>query len=134
MNIKNEIQRATKLITIFSIPILMVLLLFRKQLLQLFGPEFVEGEVVLVTFSLSLLFNAMSGSVGLVLNMTSYQKAFRNMTIFCAALNGLLNYFLIREYGITGAAYASTIASIILNIIGVLYVKRKFGFYTFKWQ
>jgi O-antigen/teichoic acid export membrane protein len=131
-SIKREVQKATRIITLLSIPIALVLVFFRKQLLLLFGSEFIHGEIVLITFSLGLLVNAMTGSVGLVLNMTSYQKTFRNINLFGVIMNIFLNFVLIKLYGINGAAYASIATSIILNIVCLMYVKNKFGFYTFK--
>jgi O-antigen/teichoic acid export membrane protein len=105
--------------------------LFRKSILNLFGAEFIEGEIVLIVFSIGLLFNAMIGSVALILNMTSYQKELRTITLISAALNLVLNYILIKKYGINGAAYASIIAAVFLNVSCAILVKNKLGFFPF---
>ena len=74
--IKIEVQKVTRLITYLTLPTVAIVILFRKKILNLFGAEFIEGEIVLIVFSVGLLFNAMIGSVALILNMTSHQKAF----------------------------------------------------------
>lgn len=129
--IKMEVQKATKIITYIALPLVGTLILFKNQILSLFGDEFVFGGTTLVIISLGMLFSAMSGSVGLVLNMTNHQKQFRNFTIISAIVNILLNYLLIKNYGIEGAAIASLISTIILNLLCVLFIKKKFYFNSF---
>ena len=129
-SLKREVIKATKVITYLSLPIVLVLIIFRRQILGLFGEEFISGEVVLIIISLGMFFNAMSGSVGQILNMTSFQKEFRNFTIISAVINVVLNYFLIRQFDILGAALASLISNIIINLMCILLVKQKFNFYA----
>ncbi|MGS2725686.1 flippase [Psychroserpens sp. BH13MA-6] len=129
--IYKEVQKATKVITYITVPIVLVLLLFRGPLLRLFGNEFDRGEITLIVIALGLLFNALSGSVGQVLNMTKHQNQLRNFTLVSAVFNVVLNYFLIQDLGILGAAIASLVSNIIFNGLSILYIKRKLGFYTF---
>ena len=83
--IDKEVQKATKIITYVTIPIVVILIVFRKQLLGAFGQEFVEeGSLVLIVVIIGLLFNALSGSVWQVLNMTKHQKELRNFTLISA--------------------------------------------------
>ena len=42
----------------------------------------------------------------------------------------LLSYMLIPLYGIEGAAIASLVTNVLINIVCVYYIKRKLGFYT----
>ena len=126
-----EVQKATKLVSLITIPMVLVLIIFSEQLLSLFGPEFVEGKSALIIISVGLLFNALSGSVGQILSMTNHQKTLRNYTIVSAVLNIIMNYFFIKSYGFVGAALASVISNIFLNTICIIYIKKKFNFYTF---
>ncbi len=129
--IEREVQKATKIITFLTIPLVIIILLFRKNILLIFGPEFIQGETVLIIITAGLLFNALSGSVAQVLNMTKHQKELRNFTIISAIINIILNYFLIKQYGILGAAVSSLISNVVLNVICVFYIKKHLGFYTF---
>ncbi|WP_338732257.1 flippase [Mangrovimonas cancribranchiae] len=129
--IKREVQKATKLITWVAFPLVMILILFRTKILLLFGDEFVVGGQTLVIISLGMLFNAMSGSVGQVLNMTNNQKQFRNFTLISAFINVILNFYLIKSLGIKGAAIASLISNVLLNTLCIIYIKKTLGFFSF---
>lgn len=132
--LKTKVQQATQLISILTIPLIIIIILFRKPLLSMFGNDFLNGELTLIILSLGMLFNALSGSVSLILNMTNKQIALRNFTIISAISNVLLNYFLIKIYGIIGAAIATTLTTILLNILAMISIKRSFNFYPFSFK
>ncbi len=124
------VKQSTKLIFYTSLPALLVIMLFSKELLSMFGDEFVVGYAVLIILTIGQFINASSGSVGYVLQMTDRQTAFQYVILFASVVNVILNYALIPKYGINGAAYASMGSMILWNIILVIYVKMKLGFYT----
>lgn len=132
LEIKKEVQKATKIITFVTTPIVIVLIVFRKQLLGLFGKEFIQdGSTVLIIIALGLFFNALSGSVGQILNMTKYQKKLKKFTIISVLVNITLNYFFILNYRIIGAAIASMISNIFLNAMCLIYIKKELKFNAF---
>ena len=71
----------------------------------------------LLILAFSQVINAMSGSVGIILNMTGKEKVFRNILFFALAINIVLNLFLIPIYGIEGAAIASASSLIYWKIV-----------------
>jgi O-antigen/teichoic acid export membrane protein len=77
-----------------------------------------------------VLFSAMAGNVDQILNMTENQNIFRNITIFSFFVNLLLSYLLIPKYNIEGAAIASLITNILINVLCLYFIKKKLGFYT----
>ncbi|SFI62093.1 flippase [Olleya namhaensis] len=129
--IQREVQKATKIITYLSVPIIVLIIIFRKQFLSLFGAEFVQGEYALIIIAIGLLFNAMSGSVGQILNMTKHQHELKRFTIISVLVNIVLNYILIKNFGIIGAAIASLVSNVILNILCIIFIKKEFNFYAF---
>ena len=76
------------------------------------------------------MFSAICGSVGTLLQMSGNQKYFQNVLIAAAILNVALNNILIPNYQLLGAAIASLVSNVFWNILMVIYIKRKFGFYT----
>ena len=60
--------------------------------------------------------------------MTGMEKFVRNEVIFSLALNILLNFLMIKSYGIIGAAIATSISIITSIIIKMTYFKIKFNF------
>lgn len=131
LGLKIKVQQATQLITLLTLPLIIIILVFRKPLLNMFGDDYLDGEITLIILSIGMLFNALSGSVSLILNMTNKQISLRNFTIIAAVTNIVLNYFLIKIYGITGAAIATTLTTVLLNTMGIVSIKRTFNFYPF---
>jgi len=129
--IRKEVQRATKLITYITLPITTILIVFGKYFLSLFGEAFVAGYSALVIIAIGLLFNAMSGSVGQVLNMTQHQQILKRFTIISVVVNIVLNYILIKQLGYIGAAYASVVSNITLNLLCVFYIRKHLAFNAF---
>ena len=129
--IEKEYHNARKTTIYLTLPIIIILILFRKQLLLLFGNEFLYGETAFTIIVCGLLINIFAGGVDHFLNMTSHQKQLRTFTIISASLNVCLNYFLIKRMGINGAAIASLVSSLTINLLCIIYIKKEFGFYTF---
>ena len=102
-----------------------------KTILSLFNEESVAGSTALIIVSIGVLFSAVCGNVDQILNITDNAAIFRDITIACFLLNAILNYFLIKLYGINGSAAASLITNVVVNTVSVIIIKRKLGFYTF---
>ncbi len=129
--LQNVIYRATKLVFIVSSSIAIILISFSDFFLSLFGKEFILGNSVLVILVVGQLINAICGSVGIILNMTGHQKVLRNILIFSVFISIILNYTLIRKYGINGAAVASVVSMALWNILATLFIKYKLNITTF---
>lgn len=126
--LKFVVQSTSKLMFWTALPILVVMVIAGKFLLGIFGEQFVSGYGALAILIIGHFSSATSGSIGCLLNMTGHQKAFRNIIFISLVMNVLLNYLLIPQYGIDGAAIASTCGIIFWNGASVLYIKKKFGF------
>lgn len=131
ISLQELVVRSTQIITILSIPLFLIIIIFRIEILSYFGEEFIQGETVLVILSLGIFINVISGNVDQILNMTDNQVIMRNLSIFCLVENIFLNAILIPDYGIIGAAVSSLITNFSLNVLSVFYIKRRLGFYTF---
>ncbi|MBS4040333.1 MAG: flippase [Flavobacteriales bacterium] len=130
LELKRTIQNATRLVFLLSIPLFVVIFLGREFLLKLFGEEVVAGSNALALISVGILFSASCGNVDQILNMTGGEKILRNITLFSFVLNVILNFTFIPKQGLQGAALASLITNIVLNIACLFYVKKRLGYYT----
>jgi O-antigen/teichoic acid export membrane protein len=88
---------------------------FGKELLNLFGDDFVVAYPILVILIVGQLANAMTGPVALLLNMTGHQTDAARILGAGVILNVTLNALLIPAYGPTGAALAGTVTMVLLN-------------------
>lgn len=130
LGLEKIVKQSTQIIFFTSLPLIFVYLIFPKFIMGLFGNEFMEGSSVLVLISIAQFVNAISGSVGYIMQMTNNQKIFQNVIIFASIINIILNYILIPQYGINGAAIATMVSMVFWNITLMIYIKEKFGFWT----
>ena len=124
-------MQSAKLIFWTTIPLASILLIFPKFFMGIYGSEFLIGVEVLRWLIIGRVVNALSGSVGNLMQMTGQQNNYMKILIVGSIINVTLNYILIPIYGIKGAAFASVFSLSFWNITMVYMVKKKFGFSTF---
>jgi len=132
--LKKVFRKTSKLIFLFSIPILIALILFSEPILKIFGDDFVQAKFVLIVVSFAAFINTIFGSLSYLLQMTGFQVEFQNSIIILCVLAIILNFFLVPIYGINGAAVSTLLVNFTWNVILILYVKKKLGFWTFKYN
>jgi len=123
-------MQSAKMIFWTTVPLATILMIFPKFFMGLYGPEFLIGFEVLRWLIIGRIVNALSGSVGNLMQMSGQQKTYMNILLVGAVINVILNYNLIPKYGINGAAFASVASLSFWNLSMVYMVKRKFGFST----
>ena len=121
----NLIRFTTKLNFFSTLGIVMIIVIFNKWLLLLFGQEFASGTSVLILLCLGQLINSVSGSVGVIMQMIGKQKVYQNIVLIALVVNIVLNFTLTPLFGVMGAATATVISIACWNIIGAVYLKRK---------
>jgi len=127
--LKYVARKSSQLAFFVSLPLIMVLLVFGEWILSIYGEEFMYGYTALLILLAGQFVSSIVGPAGYFLDMTGYQKAFRNIVLMAGALNIVLNYILIPSYGITGAAIASFSSVFVWKVGTSLYIKKVFGFY-----
>lgn len=130
LELKKLTHKATQLIAFLSIPMVVVLILFSKYILSFWGNETVTGSTAMIIISIGVLLSAIAGNVDQILNMTNNQNILRNITIFSFFVHIIISYFLIKKYGINGAAIATLITNVLINTLCLYFIKKKLGFYT----
>lgn len=125
------VLRATKWIVLFSLPTVVVIVGLRAELLGLFGNDFVVGQFALILMAVGSFVNAASGSVGALLTMTGNQNLHATIQFGAAVTNVALNIILIPAYGLNGAAAATCITTILLNVSMVIASYRRLGVRAF---
>ncbi|MCF8105568.1 MAG: flippase [Desulfohalobiaceae bacterium] len=118
------ITRCTSAMLAFAVPVAVVLLLFKQQVLSLFGPGFVLGSSALVVLGLGQMIIAGLGPAGLILNMTGHERVTAFWVGITAACNLILNLILIPVLGLPGAAIATTFSMLLHNLFLVRQVSK----------
>jgi O-antigen/teichoic acid export membrane protein len=121
----------TKWVFYLTLPMFVIILFSRVEILTLFGEEFTSGADVLVVLAIARLVSNSTGSLRSVLIMSGRGRLeFLNMVLIVVS-NILLNIILIPRYEIIGAALASGLSIILINLIRLAQVKRLLGIFPY---
>jgi O-antigen/teichoic acid export membrane protein len=90
-------------------------IVFSAEILSVFGGDFVVGEHVLRLFVIAQLVNCVVGPSGFLLMMTDHQYVTLYNQVTAGIANVILNFVLIKEFGLIGAALATASILVIIN-------------------
>ena len=99
-----------------------IMIIFGKEILSLFNPEFTAAYWPLVILACSQIINSLAGSVGALMIMTGHQKNASLIIAVSMVTNVFLSWILIPAFSIVGAAIAMSISLIIWNLLMFIYV------------
>ncbi|MEQ8763926.1 MAG: glycosyltransferase [Planctomycetota bacterium] len=122
--------RATRWMTVLAAIPFLLFVLFAGSVMTLFGTDFRVGRMALVILAAGQLVNVASGPVGCLLMMTGHERLMRNtlgLTV-CVAL--VSNAVLIPAFGIEGAAGATALSWVTMNVLSWWLVRDRLGFST----
>jgi O-antigen/teichoic acid export membrane protein len=103
----------------FTLPLALVVAIYDVEILKLFGSEFVAGGNVVLLFAIGRTISSAVGPTGYLLMMTDNQYYSMLNQWLLGVLNIALNYVLILEFGLIGAAVATVVVLILINFIRV---------------
>jgi len=127
--LKTVTKFASKVVFLSALPVYLIIVLFSKQILGIFGKEFIAGSIALIILATGQFVNAACGSVGFLLDMTGNQKIFMTAMLIGGTLNIVLNFWLIPFYGIIGAALATAVSTAVWNILASINVYKIYGYW-----
>jgi O-antigen/teichoic acid export membrane protein len=107
--LRSLLDRTTRWIFSAMFPLFLVIVLFPKELIGVFGPEFMEGWPILVALSFLFLVDALTGQVGPVLRMTGNQGIEAAINATSVVLSVLVNLILVQQHGVLGVAVGTTL-------------------------
>lgn len=132
-----NIERLLKILTRwsfnFALFVFVLILIFRIELLKIYGNQFAIGARAMVILAAGQIINAFSGSTGAILLMTGRQNWEVINSIIVLFLNVTLNIILIPKYGIEGAAIAAGLSIGIINIMKVLEVYKELRIHPYNY-
>ena len=126
----NSIKQSSKLIFWSAIPILLLIICFSDKILVFFGEEYLYGKTSLLILMVGQFFSSISGSVGYILQMTGKQKTFQNIITISTIINISLNFILIPNYGLIGAAISNVISICLWKVVSMIYVYKYYSVVT----
>lgn len=124
-NIKKLVE--STMLKIFAIELIFIILLavFGKYLIiRLFSVEFIPAYVPMIVLSIGNLIYAPWVSIGTIFASIGKVNLSFKLNGFCAILNTILNLLLIPNFGLIGAASATTLSLIFTFMINVYFTKK----------
>jgi len=124
----------TRWIWIFTIPMAIVMLFARRELMAFYGPEFiVDGPTVLAIIVVGRAGNALTGGVGQILIMTGHERVelFNSGLVILCFVVGMI--FVVPPYGVIGAAWVNAAIVIGINALKLAQVRYLLGVHPFNW-
>ncbi len=115
-------KTVTKWVYTMSFPVFFLIALMPKEIMAIFGREFVIGWIPLVILAFAQFVNAAAGPAGFMLGMSGKQYLMTYNTIGIFLLNIFLNGIFIPRYGMAGAAMASGTSIIVFNLVMLMEV------------
>jgi len=110
-------RNSAKLTALIASPVVILFLLSPEWVMGFFGSQFVAGGTALAILAVGQFVNVAMGSVGYLLIMSGHERLMRNAVTLTAILNIILNLFFIPRFGIVGAAVATALSVVTLNLI-----------------
>ena len=125
--LKKLMSRWLKTAYILSLPVSIVVIVFGKFILQIFGTAFVASYVPLLILTVGQLINFRLGMATAIVIAGGYKGMFLAINILAVIFDLALHFFLVPKLGMHGAAIASVLSLTILNLLFYLRVKKKWS-------
>ena len=117
IEMEHVFKLVTRWITTFSLPFAILLLIYPKKVMLIFGDDFISGHSILMILVTATFIQAIFGIGGTTLNMTGFPKINLINTLIACGLNIGLNIILIPKMGGVGAALATLITLSFIALI-----------------
>ncbi len=126
----HRLARTTSgILTVLTVPIVVVIAMASGWILGLFGTEFTRGALVLDILLAGVVINAVTGPVSNLLMMSGHEGEVRKVGVVSAAVLLLLSAALMPKYGMVGTAIAVMAANSVQNCYMTLRVRAVLGFW-----
>ncbi len=125
--LKKVVIFSNRLLLLTSLPILLIIIIFGKEILHLFGDGFENAYSALVIIAVGQFFASVSGTVVFLLQMTGSEKIIRNNIIIATLFNMVLGFILVPYLGLIGASIATSTGLISVNVLASFKANRILG-------
>lgn len=125
--LQSIVTASVRVVSLISFIITGSLIIFGRWFLLLFGPQFVQAQTALVILSVGQLINVSMGPLGMLLIMTGHESVTAKALGISALIMVALNFILIPDWGIEGAALATSIGTTIWNLVLMRNVINRLG-------
>jgi O-antigen/teichoic acid export membrane protein len=126
-NIKQIYQKSSVTLLIAGLLVYLLVLLNIHNLTSFLGKDYAEVPMVVLIMGLAKLIDLGTGVNGQIITTSTNWRFdfFTNVLLTLIAFP--LNFFLIKQFGIIGAAYSNLIAIFVYNVVRFSFIYKKYG-------
>ncbi len=132
--LRRTVSRCSIYLFTVGTPVAIMVVAGSEMIMKGFGESYQGGALLLCIFAGGQYFNVITGSVNQILTMCDSERTLRNICFVSALTSCLLGFVLLRLYGAMGAAIAVALALTIQNVLAVVAVRRRLGFWVFDFR
>ncbi|MDQ1284060.1 MAG: Polysacc synt protein [Patescibacteria group bacterium] len=122
------ISQSLRLMLVLLSPIVVLMSVYSLPLIKLFyGQNFLEAAVPMSILVFGVGFLTIFYVMSFVMNGAGHTKIPMWIATFGLVANTVLNYILIKQYGIVGSAIATTAVSFLIMLVMLYYIGKYFG-------
>lgn len=126
---KKIIGQSLRFLAMFLLPICLLMAYFSLPLINIFySREFAAAAPVMSVYVLAEGFLTVFYVLTFILNGAGKVKIPMYASLIGLFLNTVLTYFLIKSYGLMGAASGTALMALVIMIFGLAYTHREFGY------
>lgn len=126
-------QLVSKWVFLATVPIFLVVVLFPEVVIRnTFGKEYGAGAFTLSLLAFGFLAHAVAGPAGDTLTSVGKTRLIMYDNVAVAAVNVALNVVLIPRYSYLGAAVATTVGYLLMNVLYLAQLYRAVGLHPFR--
>jgi len=129
--LKRMFQTVTKWVVGLTFPFALVLIIYAREIMQIFGRGFEEAWPILIIGGVAGLVDCGVGSAGTLLLMSGRQNRLIKIQVVTAGLMIGLSLALVPRWGIIGAGLATAVNVALTNLWFLVEVRRELKFYPY---
>lgn len=126
--LKENYNRSVVFSACMGLPVFLVMFIFAKEILSLFGDDFEKFDIVLKILLVGQAINCLTGASDMVLTYMGGVKSHKRNVYIGVMISIVMSIILIPLYGAIGAAIASLISSSLVNALDVYCIRRRLHF------
>jgi O-antigen/teichoic acid export membrane protein len=132
-SLRRTYQIVSKWIFVASLPLFLFVASFPGFVIRnSFGAEYTAGALALSILAVGFFTHAVAGPSGNTLTAAGHTRLIMYDNTLVAAVNVLLNLVLIPRYSLLGAAVATTVGYVLMNVLYVVQLDRRLGVHPFR--
>lgn len=117
-------MKSIKYLTLVTIPISVFTLLYGNDLIMIYGSQYAEAGGVLKVLIWTVCFLFINGACTLLLNASHKEYSVTKIYVIAAIFNVVLNFIMIPQYSVYGAAFSTVLSEILILILEGYMIKK----------